>query len=1114
MSEVTTATPVESGDSGAPRTANRKRILLVEGDGFTRLVLLLRLRLAGFGVDFTSNGILGLGKLRSCNPDVLLVELKLCGLSGLELIKAARAEPSFGDRPIYVFTHAARMNRATRKEVAQVATKIFDKTSTSREDLVQTFVTTFCNQQPAREKVLPDSATKMPPASVETPAEVVLPQAIEEIVAGVREESELLARDGADRSAIGEELLSRVCSLSSCADVAGLPNLARQAKALEKFLSQLCLKAEDYKAADLSTITRAVAVMSAMSFDRTAQEQTLKRYSAVLIDEAPSSNRAMEQNLRDAGFEPVCFEEPARARAYLASNHTELIVANMVLPEAHSLSLADIRQLPLHAETPVLFGPDSSVTAPLGERLPTIAARLDNEPVLRTGLVVMALNEVQGSTHPPTPQESVEEPAQPTEFAGTRRSTAVSPAFDDGFELFARAGSVASAPLLRTHPSTPPADSEVEMAARLPATTTDNSQIDDQPLETLEASVLQAEPPPPPQPEAAVEDQAAAAAWLAEAAGEVSPPISSIDQNQAAEGPDGIAATPQYEEEMNTQVEADPARYQQQAPATPTDNGAEEQQSQREDLVARVCAAEMEMYRAQRQVEEKDEQIQTLRQELAKMTGGQQPGDDKAAEQKAQARCVELEQELAALRQAFEDFSGSFGQQQQAAAETSKYVEELEQRLSQTTAEQAQQREQQKLAAEQAAHQLEAADQAKQQSEAARQEAEARCAQLQQELGNLHQNHGDLANKLVQEQKANTEAAARLKELETRLSTGEPGPKDNDAELQVRQGVAALARATADLAKERGERQRSEQRTAELNERLQALHQDLSRTLHAQRQDLARISALEEQQRQVSEALDRRTADVEQLQAERQLAQEQLQKTKEMNAQLRKDLSFFDETNKKFGGARQELHAQLEASLKAAREHEAMLQQKSDEHHRLAASLEETKQDLQNQSRRRETLEQELKSAQAALHSREEQLQKEAAERQRLKEALDSAQRTLRGGPERDLELSKLQSALHQEQVERKRQEVQLARMRQSALDSAHAARSLRAGLRRQIREPVDNLVHSSRALLELETNDDQKKLAEAMLQDVLLVQTRLREPEPPQSDPAEPSAAHTTAGA
>src|SRR6516162_5306921 len=88
-----------------PRANGRKRILLVEGDGFTRLVLLLRLRLAGCWVDFTSNGILGLGKLRSCHPDVLLVELNLCGLSGLELIKAARSDATFGDKPIYVFTN-------------------------------------------------------------------------------------------------------------------------------------------------------------------------------------------------------------------------------------------------------------------------------------------------------------------------------------------------------------------------------------------------------------------------------------------------------------------------------------------------------------------------------------------------------------------------------------------------------------------------------------------------------------------------------------------------------------------------------------------------------------------------------------------------------------------------------------------------------------------------------------------------------------------------------------------------------------------------------------------------------------------------------------------------
>jgi hypothetical protein len=43
--------------------------------------------------------------------------------------------------------------------------------------------------------------------------------------------------------------------------------------------------------------------------------------------------------------------------------------------------------------------------------------------------------------------------------------------------------------------------------------------------------------------------------------------------------------------------------------------------------------------------------------------------------------------------------------------------------------------------------------------------------------------------------------------------------------------------------------------------------------------------------------------------------------------------------------------------------------------------------------------------------------------------------------------------------------------------------------------------------LLELELGDPQKKLAEAMLQHVLLVQTKLREPESPQDDSPAPEA-------
>src|SRR5215831_2166643 len=105
----------------------RKRILIVESDGFTRLVLIFMFRLAGFAVDFTSNVMLAEGKLRATPPDVLLLELKLPMVSGLELIRKARRDPQFGNKPIYLFTAKDQIHRNVQREVESSVTRIFDK---------------------------------------------------------------------------------------------------------------------------------------------------------------------------------------------------------------------------------------------------------------------------------------------------------------------------------------------------------------------------------------------------------------------------------------------------------------------------------------------------------------------------------------------------------------------------------------------------------------------------------------------------------------------------------------------------------------------------------------------------------------------------------------------------------------------------------------------------------------------------------------------------------------------------------------------------------------------------------------------------------------------------
>jgi DNA-binding response OmpR family regulator len=1158
-----------------------RRILLVEGDGFTRLVLLLRLRLAGFGVDFTSNGILGLGKLRNCNPDILLVELRLCGMSGIELIKAARSEPTFGNRPVYVFTHADRMNRTARKEMKLLATKVFDKNSVTREDLVKSFSSMFLSQLPAG---------RQPPSTTDTElatkalTETALSGALEEIVAGVRQQSEVLARETGNRAASGRELLSRVCSLASCAGAARVPNLTRQAKALENYLNQLGSSKQGYTDAALGTITRAVKVMDRIALDTSFRSRSLSRFGAVLVDESTASNRSMKEALLNAGLDPVCFQEPARGREYLGSHRTDLILVNVALPEAHSLRLAEIRQFPLHAQTTVLFGPESRLMPPLDTDVPS-AARLDTEPLLRAELVLSALNELQEPAPPPvSPVSFSPNPAAVQQRSLTRPRAVESRHVEDSFALFAQTQRPAStaalhspaqsaafpaetihqpfrwsvdtvpqnkpiqespveptmAPeqspgtpnhvftaedipnelFLRAEPATPAADRVAELQVTFQASQIDGIQIDERPVEVFSLSALQAEPFQPPETPPVVPDQAianvdlAAASQADEALAESYVP-SELESNEAAATEESAAAKPIYKTVMKNQLQADPMEHLRQGGPSQPVGTPKGRQTHLDELASRVRAADAALYRSESENKRKDSVIEALRQQLAAAdaqathAGDSASAEPNAAAQNAEARCAELEQEVASLRQALEDFNGNFGQQQQDASEASRNAQELEQRLNQAGTDLQQQREEQQRTEAELRQQLEAANTVGEQSETARQQAEAHSAGLELELGALRQAHEDLAAKLAQEQKAGAESAARLNQLNAQATQSDAGcgAPASDLEDQVRQGVAALARATAELAKERGERQRSQQRAADLNGRLQAMHEDLRRTLEGQREDLARISALDEEQRQTKLALDARTADLEQQQAERRLAEEQLQKTKEANAQLRKDLSFFDAANRKFDGARQELQNGLETTLSAARQNEVRFQQEATERQRLADSLEAAQRELQNQSRKRETLEQELKTAHDALEERELKLQKEAAERQRLNEALNSARRNSSDGSERDLEFSKLQSALELELVERKRLETQLARLRHSALDSAHSTRALRTTLRRQVRQPLDNVANSARSLLELPMDEPQKKLAEAVLEDVLLVQTRLREPEPTHGETPEAAA-------
>lgn len=93
-----------------------KRILIIEDDADLAHLLELHLRDLSYDVDIAGDGITGLSKAESNRYDLLILDLMLPGLNGLEICKQLRAGKSY--IPILVLTsRSSEMDRVVGLEV-------------------------------------------------------------------------------------------------------------------------------------------------------------------------------------------------------------------------------------------------------------------------------------------------------------------------------------------------------------------------------------------------------------------------------------------------------------------------------------------------------------------------------------------------------------------------------------------------------------------------------------------------------------------------------------------------------------------------------------------------------------------------------------------------------------------------------------------------------------------------------------------------------------------------------------------------------------------------------------------------------------------------------------
>jgi CheY-like chemotaxis protein len=315
------------GVAEGPPSARRKRVLLVEDEPLTRLIILNKLRLAGFDVDVAWNGCLALEKLSSGHPDAIFLDLMLPDIKGVEVIKEARQDPVFANRPIFVCTAAARMSVWSRRATDAGATKVFNKASTPVDQIVAE-VAAALTEIPS----IPGPAAA-PTTEADSAIFERIPPKVQENVVALCAQAQQLAQctDHPARTVKCGELRTRVQTVVSSAAEAGLHRMARVAAALEAFLKELCEKAKKVTDSSLHTISTALEVLGLLCHSPNVEtEAEASELAAVVVEEDLVSRTAIGNALRNAGFKPTTFGNPAQALEHFRSHPADLVVSTRV----------------------------------------------------------------------------------------------------------------------------------------------------------------------------------------------------------------------------------------------------------------------------------------------------------------------------------------------------------------------------------------------------------------------------------------------------------------------------------------------------------------------------------------------------------------------------------------------------------------------------------------------------------------------------------------------------------------------------------------------------------------------------------------------------------------
>lgn len=341
-----------------------KKLLIIEDDRIIASIYSKKFAGEGFNVEVAEDGQAGLDSICSSRPDIVLLDLMLPKLTGLEILTRVRAMREFERLPIIVFSNVY-MTSVIDAAWKAGATAVLTKANTSPKMLTEVIHDLLAKAAAATGTApAPQEAAKAP-APVRDDVEFQATQrrqfiaSIPQFNQGIRDlhQTFLKTEDRTQKCALVGELYRHIHVLTGSSGLVGVDIIARISAAYEALLKEMHDKPGNINVSTTRTSTQTLLFISAL-LERAAQLPPLSGFDPVVlaVDDEELSLRAVRASLDRAGVRGVACENGGAALDQARNTHFDLVVLDVDMPGMNGYELCTkLRAQPDYRDTPVIF---------------------------------------------------------------------------------------------------------------------------------------------------------------------------------------------------------------------------------------------------------------------------------------------------------------------------------------------------------------------------------------------------------------------------------------------------------------------------------------------------------------------------------------------------------------------------------------------------------------------------------------------------------------------------------------------------------------------------------------------------------------------------------------